>query len=428
MLDAALIRQNPDLVREKIASKNVDPTLVDRFLELDGSWRALTAEVETLRVRQKELSAARDIEGGKEVRTQVQELESRIREVEAEREVVWRQVPNLPSDDTPVGKGEEENVILRTWGDIPQFGFEVQDHLALGESLGMIDTEKASAISGARFAYLMGDAARLEFALVQLAMTELSDPEVLKRIAGSVSPELSAKPFIPVIVPVMIRPQVFDEMARLEPRDERYYIPSDDAYLIGSAEHTLGPLHRGETIPEADLPIRYLGFSTSFRREAGSYGRDTRGILRVHQFDKLELESFSCPDSGLMEQDFLVAVQEHLMQKLGIPYRVVMCCTGDQGDPDARHLDIEAWIPSQGTYRETHSADYMTDFQTRRLKTKVRRGDGTTVLAHTNDATAFAVGRTLIAIMENNQQEDGSIVVPEALRAWVGKDRISKAS
>ena len=187
MLDAALIRQNPDLVREKIASKNVDPTLVDRFLELDGSWRALTAEVETLRVRQKELSAARDIEGGKEVRTQVQELESRIREVEAEREVVWRQVPNLPSDDTPVGKGEEENVILRTWGDIPQFSFEAQDHLALGESLGMIDTEKASAISGARFAYLMGDAARLEFALVQLAMTELSDPEVLKRIAGSVS-------------------------------------------------------------------------------------------------------------------------------------------------------------------------------------------------------------------------------------------------
>lgn len=425
MLDAALIRQNPDLVREKIATKNVDPNLVDRFIDLDSQWRAITLEVEQLRVQQKALAAARDIEGGKALRDSVQELEAKVRELENEREIVWRQIPNLPSHDTPVGKDDTENVELRSWGTIPKFSFEPLDHLTLGEKLGMINTEKAAQVSGARFAYLMGAAVRLEFALVQMVFTELSDPAVLRKIADSVEPGFSAKPFIPVVPPVMIKPEIFDEMARLEPKDERYYIPSDDAYLIGSAEHTLGPLHRGETIPESELPKRYIGFSTSFRREAGSYGRDTRGILRVHQFDKLELESFSTPEAGLKEQDFFIAIQEHLMQKIGVPYRVVMCCTGDQGDPDARHLDIEAWVPSQKTYRETHSSDYMTDFQTRRLKTKVKRADGKTELVHTNDATAFAIGRTLIAIMENNQQEDGSIVVPEALRLWVGTDRIT---
>ena len=425
MLDAALIRQNPDLVREKIATKNADPALVDRFIELDTTWRNLATEVDALRSKQKELAAARDIEGGKALRDQVQELEVKARELESEREVVWRQIPNLPSEDSPVGKDEDENVVVRSWGEQPAFSFDPKDHMELGEALGIIDTEKASTISGARFSYLMGAAARLEFALVQLAFTELSDPATLKKIAESVAPGYSAKAFIPVVPPVMIRPQIFDEMARLEPRDERYYIPSDDAYLIGSAEHTLGPLHRGEAIPEEQLPIRYLAFSTAFRREAGSYGRDTKGILRVHQFDKLELESFTTPEDGLHEQDFLVAVQEHLMQKIGVPYQVVMCCTGDQGDPDARHMDIEAWMPAQNKYRETHSADYMTDFQTRRLKTKVKRADGTSEFAHTNDATAFAIGRTLIAIIENNQQEDGSVVVPEALRVWVGTDRIT---
>lgn len=425
MLDAALIRQNPDLVREKIATKNVDPALVDSFLDLDGRWRAATTELEGLRVRQKELAAARDIEGGKALKEQLRAKEEEERTLEAERLVVWRQVPNLPSDDTPVGKDDTENAVIRSWGEPTQLGFEPKDHLRLGETLGLIDTEKAAEVSGARFAYLKGAAVKLEFALVQLALQRLTDEAWLRSVADSVAPGYHAAPFVPVVPPVMVRPEVFDEMARLEPRDERYYVPSDDLYLIGSAEHTLGPLHRNETVPAERLPLRYLGFSTAFRREAGSYGKDTRGILRVHQFDKLELESFTAPEDGLREQDFFVAIQERLMQELGIPYRVVMCCTGDQGDPDARHLDIEAWIPSQGTYRETHSADYMTDFQTRRLRTRLRRPDGSTELVHTNDATAFAIGRTLIAIMENNQQEDGSIAIPEVLRAWVGTDRIA---
>ncbi len=425
MLDAAVIRQQPDLVREKIATKNADPALVDRFLDLDGRWRAATAELEGLRVRQKELAAARDVEGGKALKEQLRKLEDDERTLEAERLVVWRQIPNLPSDDTPVGKDDTENVVIRSWGEPTQLGFEPKDHMQLGEALGLIDTEKAAEISGARFAFLKGVAVKMEFALVQLTLGRLTDEAWLKEVAEGIAPGYSAAPFVPVVPPVMIRPEVFDEMARLEPRDERYYLPSDDLYLIGSAEHTLGPLHRNETIPAERLPLRYLGFSTAFRREAGSYGKDTRGILRVHQFDKLELESFTAPEDGQREQDFFVAIQERLMQELGIPYRVVMCCTGDQGDPDARHLDIEAWIPSQGTYRETHSADYMADFQTRRLRTKLRRQDGSTELVHTNDATAFAIGRTLVAIMENGQREDGSIAVPEALRTWVGTDRIA---
>jgi len=212
-------------------------------------------------------------------------------------------------------------------------------------------------------------------------------------------------------------------MARLEPRDERYHIPSDDLFLIGSAEHTLGPLHMDETLKESDLPRRYVAFTPAFRREAGSYGKDTRGILRLHQFDKVEMESFATSEMGQKEQDFFVAIQEHLMQKLGLPYRVVMTCTGDQGDPDARHLDIETWMPGEQKYRETHSADYMTDYQARRLGTKVKREKGSEFV-HMNDATVFAIGRTLIAIMENFQQKDGSIVVPEVLRPWVGKDVI----
>ena len=424
MLDAALIRKEPDLVRAKIATKNADPALVDRFLELDEAWRALTLETEELRSRQKELAAARDIEGGKALRDQARDREERLRTLEAERDVVWRQIPNIPSEDTPVGKDDADNVVLRSWGEPPAFAFEPKDHLALGEALGVINMEKAAEVSGARFAYLMGPLVRLEFALVQLMLSELTDPAVVKEIADSVAPGYHATPFVPVLPPLMIRPEVFDEMGRLEPREERYYIPGDDAYLIGSAEHTLGPLHRGETLPAERLPIRYLGFSTAFRREAGSYGRDTRGILRVHQFDKLEMESFTLPEDGFREQEFLVAVQERLMRKLGLPYRVVIGSSGDQGNPNTRLIDIETWMPSQDTYRETHSSDYMTDYQARRLRTKAKRADGATVLIHTNDATAFA-GRTLIAIMENCQQADGSILVPEALRVLAGTDRIA---
>ena len=226
----------------------------------------------------------------------------------------------------------------------------------------------------------------------------------------------------------MIKPETFDRMARLEPREERYHITGDDLYLIGSAEHTLGPLHMDEILEETDLPIRYAGYSTSFRREAGSYGKDMKGILRLHQFDKVEMECFTKADSSIDEQNMLVAIQELLMQELNIPYQIVITSTGDQGDPDARHLDLDSWLPGQGKYRETHSADLMTDYQARRLKTRIRiKGQKKKELVHTNDATAFAIGRTLIAIMENYQQKDNTILVPEVLRPIVGKSVIGKA-
>lgn len=271
---------------------------------------------------------------------------------------------------------------------------------------------------------MKGDLALLQNAMHQFTLSVLTNEATLKGIIEKAGLSVSAKPFIPVVPPLFIRPEVFQRMARLEPRDERYHVDADDLYLIGSAEHTLGPLHMDEAIKESDLPLRYTAFTSAFRREAGSYGKDMRGIIRLHQFEKMEMESFTTQESGLEEQNFLVAIQEYLTAQLGLPYQVVMTCTGDQGDPDARHLDVETWMPGQGKYRETHSADLMTDYQTRRLGTKVKRADGKSDFACTNDATAFA-GRTLVAIMENYQQEDGSILVPEVLKKWMGKDVMS---
>lgn len=424
MLDIKLLREESEKVKKAIVTKNADPTLVDKFLELDTKWREATTKADALRAEQKKLSAARDIESGRKNKEEIKKLEEEITATEKERESVWLKIPNLPSEDTPPGKSEEDNKVLRKMGEPKKIDFEPKDHLALGESLGIIDVETAGKVSGTRFAYLKGDAVRLEFALVQYALEILSNPTVLKSIAEGVKPGHSAKVFNPVVPPVMIRPEVFQKMARLEPKEERYYIPSDDIFLVGSAEHTLGPLHMDEIIPEEKLPLRYVGFSTAFRREAGSYGKDTRGILRVHQFDKVEMESFCLPEDSITEQELFVNIQEYLMWLLDLPYRIVMCCTADQGDPDARHIDLETWMPSQNQYRETHSADLMTDYQSRRLNTRVKRKDGKIEFVHMNDATVFAIGRTLIAIMENYQTADGKIEIPKVLQKYIGKEVI----
>jgi seryl-tRNA synthetase len=339
MLDIETLRKEPERVKKGIAAKHADPKRVDEFLKLDEEWRTLRTRVDEKRAEQKKLSEKRDIEGGKKNKEEIKGLEEKVAALEKKREEIWLSIPNLPSADTPVGKDDSENKVLRQKGkprDFAAEGFEPLDHLTLGEKLGIIDTERASAVAGSRFAYLKGDAVLLEFALVQYCLATLANPEVVRSNAEGVRPGYHATTFTPVIPPVMIKPEVFARMARLEPREERYHIPSDDVYLIGSAEHTLGPLHMDETIPEEKLPIRYVGFSTAFRREAGSYGKDTRGIIRVHQFDKLEMESFVAPEDGQTEQDFFVAMQEYFMWSLELPYQVVMCCTGDQGDPDMR--------------------------------------------------------------------------------------------
>ncbi|MDP2820909.1 MAG: serine--tRNA ligase [bacterium] len=432
MLDIKIIRENPEKIKELCEKRNkkID---IDKLLDLDKQKSKLLQEIEKIRAQKnkanREIMSAKEksekekiISEMKEIDKTGDEMEKQLKETEKEFKNLIYKIPNILIDGVPEGKDESKNVVVRKNGEPTKFSFKPKDHVELGEKLGIIDIKRAAEISGARFNYLKGQAALLEFAIIQFTIEALTSPKIIKKIANSVEKGYNDKPFIPVVPPVMIRPGIFERMGRLseEDKDERYYLAKDDLYLIGSAEHTLGPLHMDQILEEKDLPIRYLGFSTAFRREAGSYGKDTKGILRVHQFDKLEMESFATKENSLKEQEFFVAIQEYLVQSLKIPYQVVMICTGDMGAPDARQMDIECWIPSQNKYRETHTADLMTDFQARRLNTKVKRKSGVLEFVHMNDATAFAIGRILIAILENYQQKNGSVLIPKVLRKYLG--------
>lgn len=418
MIDIKILREQTDRVKKACEQKNV--TLdIDAILALDLRDHELTKKLDDVNRLRNEAAKAKDIEKGKALKIEGGLLEKELAEVKAELSPLLLKIPNLPSDDTPVGKDDSENVVLRKVGTPKEFSFTPKEHFELGETLGIIDTKRGTDVAGTRFSYLLGDLVLLQNALYQFVLATLTNEKTLADIIANAGLSVSPKPFVPAAPPLFIRPEVFEKMARIEPREERYHVESDDLYLIGSAEHTLGPLHMDEVLKESDLPLRYTAFTSAFRREAGSYGKDMKGIIRLHQFEKMEMESFTLPEQGLEEQNFLVAIQEFITTQLGIAYQVVMCCTGDQGDPDARHLDVETWMPGQNKYRETHSADYMTDYQTRRLGTKVKREDGKNELVHTNDATAFA-GRTLVAIMENYQNEDGTIGIPFVLQPYMG--------
>jgi seryl-tRNA synthetase len=436
MLDIQFIRDNKELAQENAAKKK-RPVDIERLLVLDEERRAKLIEVEQLNSLKNDINLliqkaessderAEIIEKGKEIKKQLDTQLPALRLLEEEYFALLYTVPNIATDDTPIGADDTANKILHQVGIKPEFSFVPKEHFELGEELGVIDTRAAAEVSGSRFVYLKGDLVRLQYALVQYIFDVLGSRETLEKIATESNLHVATTPFIPVVPPVFVRPEVLQKMDRLEPRDDRYHLVEDDLYLAGSAEHTLGPLHMGEIIPEQKLPIRYVGYSTAFRRESGTYGKDMKGIIRLHQFDKLEMESFTLPETGLDEQNFLVAIQQHIMQNLRLPYRVMAVCTGDMGKPDARQIDIETWLPGQDQYRETHSADYMTDYQARRLMTRVRRADGNIEYVHMNDGTALAIGRTLVAIMENYQQEDGSILVPNILVPLVGKERITK--
>lgn len=313
--------------------------------------------------------------------------------------------PNPPQPDVPIGDDESANVTEREVGKKPKLSAP-QDYLNVAESLGLIDMKRAGKVSGPRFGYILGPLAQLEFALVQYAQKILLTPK---------------HGFTLVVPPVMIKAENMAAMGYLSGggEDETYHFAKDDLYLVGTSEQSIGPMHRDEVFVEADLPKRYLSFSTCFRREAGSYGKDTKGILRVHQFDKLEMFSITLPEKSDAEHEFLLAMEERLMQGLELPYRVVKLCTGDLGWPSARTYDIETWMPGQGVYRETHSTSTTTDYQSRALNIKVKRGD-TKEYVHMLNGTAFAIGRTLIAIIENYQQADGSITVPKVLQPYMG--------
>jgi len=431
MLDINLIRKDPKKIKKVLKERNqkVD---VDLLLRLDKKKREVLQKIEEMRASQNQANEKIAQAQGADKQKMILEMKAivqRLKESEPELEKIDQQVaellnkiPNIHLSNVPVGKDESENQVVKTVGKLPQFDFKPQDHVALGEALDIIDMKRAAKISGARFAYLKGAAALLEVAIINFTFEVLTNEEKLKELADSVKQGYSARPFIPVFPPVMINPDIFAKMGRLTPedKDDKYYIKSDDKYLIGSAEHTLGPLHMGETLKEAELPLRYVGFSTSFRREAGSYGQDTKGILRVHQFDKLEMESFTLPEHSELEQKFIIAIQEYMVGELGLPYQVVDICTGDMGDPDARQVDIETWMPGQNKYRETHTSDLMTDYQARRLNIKVKRDNSQKEFVHMNDATAFAVGRILIAIIENYQNKDGSVTIPKVLQKYLG--------
>jgi seryl-tRNA synthetase len=365
------------------------------------------------------------LEEAKSIKEKIQMLEPDYEKIEAEFLALYKKIPNIATADTPIGLTEEENVVVKQWGKIREFDFTPKNHAEIATLRGWIDKERAANVAGARFAYLMGDLVRLQFALIQFVMDTLGDREILAKIIKENNLKVSDKPFTPVLPPYMIKTAPYDAMDRLEPREERYKIEGQDLWLQGSAEHVLGSMHAGEIFAEADMPVRYLGYATSFRGEAGTYGKDMEGIIRMHQFDKLEMESFSTAETAHDEHLLFSLLQEHLMQSLEIPYQKLQKCTFDIGKPNAKGSDIEAWLPGQGKYRETHTADYMSDYQARRLQTRVRRASGEVELIHTNDATAFACGRALVAIMENYQNEDATINVPKVLQKYIGgKERI----
>lgn len=427
MLDIQVLRDDPEKVREKSKQKGYDID-VNALLQLDADRRATLTQIEELRAQRNELNSQmkgqkpseEQIAHGKKLREQVSGLEDALRQLDEEYWPALKAIPNMPLDTVPVGYTEEENVVVKVVGDIPEFGFAPQNHWEIAEKKGWLDKERAAKIAGNRFVYLKGDLVLMEFALWQFGLTTLTNQAVLQNIINENGLEgVSAKPFTPVLPPAMARTEVFQATGRLNKEEQTYKIEDEDLWLNASAEHTLSPMYMDEIIPEAELPIRLVGYTTAFRREAGTYGKDTEGFLRLHQFNKLEMESFTTKETSLNEHLFMVAVQEYLMQQLGLPYRVLEKCTADIGRPNAKGVDLDVWLPGQNQYRETHTADYITDFQARPMKTRVRREDGNVELVHTNDATAFSE-RPLIAIIENNQTADGDVVVPEALRPFMG--------
>ncbi len=353
----------------------------------------------------------------KKVDVKSDKLKPKLEKAEEELNDIMLKIPNLPLDDVPEGKDERDNKVIRKWGKIPKFdlpagrqGFKPKDYMEIAEKLDLIDLKRAAKVSGTRFGYLKNEAVLLEFALINLAFNTLTK-----------------EGFIPVITPVMLKEESMQAMGYLERGEEEVYqTVRDHLYLVGTSEQSIGVMHMDEIFDEKDLPKRYVAFSTCFRREAGSYGKDTKGILRVHQFDKVEMFSFCHPNKSKEEHKFLLSLEEKLVQALNLPYQVIQICTGDLGDPSAAKFDIECWMPGQNQYRETYSTSNCTDFQARRLNVRYQKLGGNLEFVHTLNGTAFAIGRILIAIIENYQQKDGSITIPEVLRPYMNNLKVIK--
>ena len=421
MLDLKLIRSDPERVKAALARRGA-AAQVDELLALDARRRQLLPEVENAQAERKTLSkqigeakqagedAAGPMASVAELKQRIESGKEELEKIEEELGRIVIDLPNLPDPDAPDGMTEEDAVVLREVGARPEFDFEPRDHLEIGTGLGLIDMEAGARLSGSRFAYLKGDLVLLELALVRFAIE-------LVRAEGHE----------PVVPPVLVREEALEGTGFLPgDRDQIYEIPKDELFLTGTSEVALAGLHADQILDAAELPLRYCGFSTCFRREAGAAGRDTRGIFRVHQFDKVEMFSFVEPSESGAEHERLLAIEERILGELEIPYRVVNVAAGDLGAPAAKKYDCEAWIPSQERYRELTSCSNTTDYQARRLKCRYRSADSEAPQAvHTLNGTAVAVGRTMIALIENRQDRDGGFTLPKTLHRYGSPERIS---
>lgn len=412
MLDIKFIRENPQAVKENVKNRQKDPAIVDQVLALDEQKRKLLQQFEELRAARNKLGKDQ-VEQGKQVKDQLKKIEPALKSLDEELLSVLANIPNMLAPDVPTGKDDSENVEVKKWGKVPEFKFEPKDHLMVGERLDIIDTERAAKVSGSRFGYFKGDGALMEMGLMSY---------VFKKVAQ--------KGFTANIPPVITKKETEWGMGYAEHGgwDQMYLFEKDGLVFVSSSEHSVIPMHKGETFEEKQLPVRYINFSTCFRREAGTYGKDTRGLFRVHQFNKVEMNVYTFPDVEVSDKEcqFLLSIEEEIMQDLGLAYRVMNCCSGDNPLPNRRMFDLETWFPGQGRYRETHSCSNCTDFQTRRLNIRIKTREGTPFV-HALNATAIT-DRVILAILENYQQEDGSVLVPKVLRDYVGKDKISPKS
>jgi seryl-tRNA synthetase len=412
VIDLNLLRENPDAVKASQRARGRDEKIVDQAVELDAKRRKALADFESLRAEQNAHSKLVATAPKDQKASLVAEAGALSAKVKAANElagsaaeeldrVIW-QIENVVLEGVPVG-GEADYVVIKEVGNKPSFDFEPKDHVALGESLDVIDMERGAKISGSRFYFLKGMGARLELALMNLALDKATN-------AG----------FTALITPTLVRPEIMAGTGFLgEHADEIYYLPADDLYLTGTSEVALAGYHRDEIIDLGQEPLRYAGWSTCYRREAGSHGKDTRGILRVHQFNKLEMFSYCLPELAEQEHQKLLAFQEEMLQACELPYRVIDTAAGDLGSSAARKFDAEAWVPTQGNYRELTSTSNCTTYQARRLNVRYRTADGKTAIAATLNGT-LATTRWLVAILENHQQADGSVLIPKALRPYLG--------
>ena len=412
MLDINFIRENKELVKNGISNKGFDSSLIDKVLEIDEGRRKLILEVEGLRAKRNKIAEKKEAsDEGKKIKEELKDKEPELDKLEKDYKEILFKIPNLPLDSVPVGKGDKDNKEIKKWGEIPHFDFKPKDHLELGRSLGILDFEKGAKVAGSQFFFLYGDGAFLELALTHYALEKLSK-------VG----------FLPVITPDLAKSRYYLGTGYAPKGDEAqtYTIEGEDLGLIATAEVTLAGSHADEIISEDKLPLKYVGYSHCFRKEAGAYGKYSKGLYRVHQFSKTEMFIYSKPEEAEKFHEYILKMEEEIYQELGLSYRVVEMCTGDLGAMAARKFDIEVWMPGRGDYGEVTSTSNCTDYQARNLNIKFRRKTGETEYVHMLNGTAIVLSRVPIAILENFQNEDGSITIPKVLQKWMGKEKITK--